>query len=55
MPNAIVLEQKQQIVKELAEAISGSVAGVIVDYKGINVADDTVLRKELREAGIDSW
>ena len=53
MPNAIVLEQKQQIVKELAEAISGSVAGVIVDYRGINVADDTVLRKELREAGID--
>lgn len=53
MPNAIILEQKQQIVKELAEAISGSVAGVIVDYKGINVADDTVLRKELREAGID--
>jgi large subunit ribosomal protein L10 len=53
MPNAIVLEQKQQIVKELAEAISGSVAGVIVDYKGINVADDTALRKELREAGID--
>ncbi|MBQ6815847.1 MAG: 50S ribosomal protein L10 [Clostridia bacterium] len=53
MPNAKVLEQKQQIVKELAEAIQNSVAGVIVDYKGINVADDTVLRKELREAGID--
>lgn len=53
MPNAKVLEQKQQIVKELAEAIQGSVAGVIVDYKGINVADDTALRKELREAGVD--
>ncbi len=53
MPNAIVLEQKQQIVKELSEAISSSVAGVIVDYRGTNVADDTVLRKELREAGID--
>ena len=53
MPNAIILEQKQQIVKELSEAIGGSVAGVVVDYKGINVADDTVLRKELREAGID--
>ena len=53
MPNAIVLEQKQQIVKELAETIGSSVAGVVVDYKGISVADDTVLRKELREAGID--
>ena len=53
MPNAIVLEQKQQIVKELNEAIANSVAGVIVDYKGISVADDTILRKELREAGID--
>lgn len=53
MPNANVLEQKQQIVKELSEAIQDSVAGVIVDYKGITVADDTVLRKELREAGVD--
>ncbi len=53
MPNAIVLEQKQQIVKELAESIGSSVAGVVVDYKGISVADDTVLRRELREAGID--
>ncbi len=53
MPNAIVLEQKQQIVKELQETIGSSVAGVVVDYKGINVADDTALRKELREAGVD--
>ncbi len=53
MPNASVLEQKQKQVAELAEAIKNSVAGVIVDYKGITVADDTALRKELREAGID--
>ncbi len=53
MPNALVLEQKQQIVAGLKADIEGSVAGVIVDYKGISVADDTVLRKELREAGID--
>ena len=53
MPNAVVLEQKQQIVANLKADIEGSVAGVIVDYKGISVADDTVLRKELREAGID--
>ena len=53
MPNAIVLEQKQKIVADLKADIEASVAGVIVDYKGISVADDTVLRKELRESGID--
>ena len=52
MPSEKVLEQKKQIVADLAEALKGSVAGVVVDYKGINVADDTVLRKELREAGV---
>ncbi|MFQ8951710.1 MAG: 50S ribosomal protein L10 [Oscillospiraceae bacterium] len=49
MPNASVLEKKQQQVAELAEKISGAVTGVVVDYKGITVADDTALRKELRE------
>lgn len=53
MPNAKVLEQKQQLVAELTEKLNGSIAGVIVDYKGITVADDTALRKELRENGID--
>ena len=53
MPSAKVLEQKKQIVAELTEQLQNSVAGVVVDYKGINVADDTKLRKELREAGVD--
>ena len=48
-----VLEQKKQIVADLTEQLQNSVAGVVVDYKGINVADDTALRKELREAGVD--
>ena len=52
MPSEKVLEQKKQQVAELVELINGSVAGVLVDYKGINVADDTALRKELREAGV---
>ena len=52
MPSAKVLEQKKQIVADLTEQLQNSVAGVVVDYKGINVADDTKLRKELREAGI---
>ncbi len=53
LPNAAVLEQKQQQVAALKEKLSNAVTGVIVDYKGINVADDTKLRKELRESGID--
>lgn len=52
MPNAKVLEAKKQAVADLSEKIGAAVAGVIVDYKGITVADDTALRKELRENGI---
>ena len=53
MPNASVLEKKQQQVAELSEKLSAAITGVVVDYKGINVADDTALRKELREADVD--
>ena len=53
MPNASVLEKTQQQVAALAEKISGAVTGVVVAYKGITVADDTALRKELREIGVD--
>ncbi len=53
MPNAKVLEEKKAIVASVAEKLQNSVAGVVVDYSGTSVADDTVLRKELREAGID--
>ena len=48
MPSAKVLEAKKQVVAELTERLNNSIAGVIVDYKGVNVADDTALRKELR-------
>lgn len=53
MPNASVLEIKKQQVAELSEKISAAITGVVVDYKGITVADDTALRKELRENGIE--
>lgn len=53
MPNAKVLEQKQKLVEELKGKIDSSIVGVVVDYKGINVADDTALRRELRENGVD--
>lgn len=53
MPSNKVLEQKKALVSDLAEKLKNSCAGVFVNYKGINVADDTKLRKELREAGIE--
>ncbi len=53
LPNAKVLEQKQKLVAELTEKVNGSIAGILVDYKGITVADDTALRKELRENDIE--
>lgn len=53
MPNAKILEEKKALVASLVEKIKNSPAGVLVDYKGINVEDDTKLRRELRAAGVD--
>ena len=53
MPNAKVLSAKQAVVAELTEKIQKATAGVIVDYKGITVEEDTALRKECRENGVD--
>ena len=53
MPSVKVLEAKKAEVAAIADRLQNACAGVIVDYRGINVADDTVLRKELREAGVE--
>ncbi len=53
MPSVKVLEAKKAEVAALAERLSGSCAGVIVDYKGTSVADDTALRAELRKEGVE--
>ena len=52
MPSNSILVQKQQIVADLAEQIKNSAAGVIVNYQGITVENDTAMRKALREAGV---
>jgi large subunit ribosomal protein L10 len=53
LPSQIALESKKQVVAQLKEKLTSAVSCVIVDYKGITVADDTKLRKELREAGVE--
>ena len=47
------LEAKKQLVEELKTKIEGSASVIIVDYKGLTVAEDTELRKALREANVD--
>ena len=53
MPNATVLNAKKAVVAELTEKLQNAASGVLVDYKGITVAEDTALRRELRAAGIE--
>ena len=53
MPNAKVLESKKAVVEALTGKIQEATSVVFVDYKGISVAQDTELRKQFREAGVE--
>ena len=53
MPNAKVLSEKQAIVAALADKLQKAASGLIVDYKGITVAEDTALRAQCRENNVE--
>ena len=46
------VELKQPIVQVIADDIKDAQSVVLVDYRGLTVAQDTELRKQLREAGV---
>ncbi|MGN0338189.1 MAG: 50S ribosomal protein L10 [Lachnospiraceae bacterium] len=46
------VELKAPIVQEISDSIKDAQSVVIVDYRGLTVAEDTQLRKQLREAGV---
>ena len=46
------VELKQPIVEEISANIKDAQSVVLVDYRGLSVAEDTQLRKQLREAGV---
>jgi large subunit ribosomal protein L10 len=52
MANAKVLESKKAVVTALEEQLKGAASGVLVDYSGITVEQDTELRNELRKNGV---
>ena len=53
MPSKAILSEKQVIVEALAERLQKAQSGVLVDYRGINVAEDTELRRGLREENVE--
>ena len=53
MPSVKVLEQKKQVVAELAEKLKEAKSAVVVTYQGITVEDDTKLRTDLRKAEVE--
>ena len=46
------VELKKPIIDEISANIEGAQSVVLVDYRGLTVAQDTALRKQLREAGV---
>ena len=53
MPSKVILEKKQAEVNALAEKIRNAASGVLVQYQGITVEDDTKMRAALRKAGVE--
>jgi large subunit ribosomal protein L10 len=53
MANANVINEKAAVVAALVERLQGAEAGVIVDYGGLTVAQDTELRESLRKEGVE--
>ena len=47
------IELKKPVVAEIASVLDGAKSAVVVDYRGLTVAQDTKLRKNLREAGVE--
>src|SRR5699024_4117085 len=47
------IEMKQQVMSEIAQQFEESKSAVVVDYRGLNVAEVTALRQELRENNVD--
>lgn len=52
MPSEKVLEAKKAQVAEIIEALKGATTGILVDYRGLTVEEDTKLRNDLRAAGV---
>ena len=53
MPSAKVLSEKKAVVEKLASRLQSADAGVFVDYKGVNVAQDMEIRRDFMKNGVE--
>lgn len=53
MANAKIIAEKEKLVADLSEKLSGNSCSIVTDYRGLTVTQVTELRKSLREAGIE--
>ncbi|MGL4662220.1 MAG: 50S ribosomal protein L10 [Culicoidibacterales bacterium] len=53
MANTANIERKEQLVSEVADKMQQSLSTIVVDYRGLTVAEVTELRRELRASGVE--
>ena len=53
MPSEKILQQKQEVVKEISGKIKSAKSLILADYRGLTVEQDTELRNALRKAGVE--
>ena len=53
LPSEKILQQKQEVVKEISGKIKSAKSLILADYRGLTVEQDTELRNALRKAGVE--
>ncbi|WP_217589005.1 50S ribosomal protein L10 [Lentibacillus saliphilus] len=48
-----IIEEKKQLVQDITDKFRASQSTILVDYRGLDVAEVTELRKQLRDAGVE--
>ena len=51
--NQAIIDSKKAVVSEIAQKMKESQSTVVVEYRGLSVAEVTELRRNLREEGVE--
>ncbi len=53
MANQAIIKEKEAVVEQIKEKLEKASSAVLINAQGLTVEQDTKLRKDLREAGVD--